>query len=226
MTYQTYVTNIPASGNNPSDDQPDMEVNTNSIPLLIGEDHHQFNDPLGGYHLIVHQDPNPLGPGPITWDQATRTPSQAITNIVSPPINQLVTMLVATQTAATSTDTQLFNYTANGGWSQLTGALTGTSPSDGYCWAGGILIQWGVKVGLTPFTDGTVTFINRVSGAIAFPQQCFVVMATPVYTTTSSSSNFCTVAIDTASINKNSFNWSFNAGSSDYKGFFWVAIGQ
>jgi hypothetical protein len=236
MTFQDYINNIPAAGNNPSDDQPNMEQNTNAIPAVFSVDHHAFLDPLGGYHLITHQDPAALGTpsGPITWTQSTRTPSTPIANISSPPINQLMTMLVTTQTAATSTDTQLFNFTANGGWSQLTGALTGANSSDGYCWAGGILIQWGKTINITSgsFASGTaqgnVTFLNRVSGAIAFPQRCFVVLTTPFYTGSSSGnlpSSESTVFVQSDSVSATGFNWLYQ-GSSRVTGFYFVAIGQ
>jgi len=53
-----YTKDIPDAANNPSNDQAPMEVNTNSIFDLIRVDHHGFNDNLGGYHTIIHQDAN------------------------------------------------------------------------------------------------------------------------------------------------------------------------
>lgn len=52
MSY-TYNTGVPAANNNPSDDQPDMLTNTQSINSLIGVDHVSFNDSLGGTHKQV-----------------------------------------------------------------------------------------------------------------------------------------------------------------------------
>lgn len=52
----TYNLNIPASGNNPSNDQPNMETNTNAINQWTGVDHVEFNvsgDAVSGTHLQV-----------------------------------------------------------------------------------------------------------------------------------------------------------------------------
>lgn len=45
-----YTDNIPAGGNNPSQDRPLMTENFNSIDGLIGEDHVSFNLANGGFH--------------------------------------------------------------------------------------------------------------------------------------------------------------------------------
>lgn len=49
----TYITGIPAASHNPSVDQPDMQINTNSIDDIIEVDHYSFNDNNGGYHKKV-----------------------------------------------------------------------------------------------------------------------------------------------------------------------------
>jgi len=49
----TYITGIPAASHNPSTDQPDMQINTNSIDDIIEVDHYSFNDNNGGYHKKV-----------------------------------------------------------------------------------------------------------------------------------------------------------------------------
>jgi hypothetical protein len=48
-----YTDDIPASGNNPSVDQPKMKVNTNSIDSLIAVDHISFNTDGSGIHKQV-----------------------------------------------------------------------------------------------------------------------------------------------------------------------------
>ena len=63
MTFATYNTNIPAANDNPSTDQPLMEVNTNSIAALIGIDHIGFNLPNGGTHNLVQLKEQPILPG-------------------------------------------------------------------------------------------------------------------------------------------------------------------
>lgn len=39
-----YTTNIPDANNNPSADQPDMKINTNSIDSLLNVDHYSFEE--------------------------------------------------------------------------------------------------------------------------------------------------------------------------------------
>lgn len=50
MTNFAYITGIPATNNNPSDDQPDMMDNNDNAALIWNEDHIGFNAPNGGLH--------------------------------------------------------------------------------------------------------------------------------------------------------------------------------
>jgi len=63
----TYVRDIPDAPHNPSVDQPDMKINTNSIDDLLLVDHYSFNDAnnRSGYHKIIHQPAQTLDPAPI-----------------------------------------------------------------------------------------------------------------------------------------------------------------
>jgi hypothetical protein len=54
MTFQTYNTPLPVSGNNPSVDQPSMTTNNASVANLIAQDHFGFNNNAGGNHKWVH----------------------------------------------------------------------------------------------------------------------------------------------------------------------------
>ena len=49
----TYTTNIPLASNNPSNDQPNMQVNTNAINSWVQIDHVGFNASNGGEHKQV-----------------------------------------------------------------------------------------------------------------------------------------------------------------------------
>jgi hypothetical protein len=228
MTNQPYVNPLPVGTNNPSFDRPNMTINNNSIEMVLEQDHHAFADQLGGYHLIVHQDPNPLGTGNISFNQvAPRLPSTPIPPIPTPiPINQLMALLVTPNSTSTSTDTQLFNQTANGGWSQLTGALTGNSNSDGWVWAGGILLQWGVvsQSFSAGSTTGNVVFKDRVPGAVPFPNNCFVVLTTGFYSGSANGAGTATIRFSQTSAT--GFQWTFNTNSTAYTGFYWFAVGQ
>ena len=54
MTNYTYNNGVPAANNDPSVDQSDMLVNTQSIEGIIGEDHISFSTDNGGYHKQVN----------------------------------------------------------------------------------------------------------------------------------------------------------------------------
>ena len=54
MPLFTYTDNIPDGPNNPSQDQPNMKTNTNSIDQLLAVDHFSFNDGNGGLHKQVN----------------------------------------------------------------------------------------------------------------------------------------------------------------------------
>jgi len=53
MTNYPYTRNIPAGGNNPSTDRPNMTENYNSLDSLIAEDHYGFNVENGGFHQKI-----------------------------------------------------------------------------------------------------------------------------------------------------------------------------
>lgn len=54
MPLFNYNKDIPFATHNPSNDQPKMQVNTNSTDLLINHDHYSFNFALGGTHKQVN----------------------------------------------------------------------------------------------------------------------------------------------------------------------------
>src|SRR6266849_4452913 len=53
MPNYTYTGNIPAAGNNPSNDQPNMQTNTNSIASIVNVDLYGFGNNNGGTHQQV-----------------------------------------------------------------------------------------------------------------------------------------------------------------------------
>jgi hypothetical protein len=57
MATYTYTNDIPFSSHDPSVDQPDMQINTNSISSIISEDHYSFgqNTPGGDNANGVHK---------------------------------------------------------------------------------------------------------------------------------------------------------------------------
>jgi len=201
-----YTKDIPDAANNPSNDQAPMEVNTNSIFDLIRVDHHGFNDNLGGYHTIIHQDAQLADPAAIPGP---------------PQINQLYTKSIVADATGAVADTQLFSRTALGGISQLTG---NHAAIQGYQWIGGVLLQWGFVTPIV-FVSTTVTFKDRDAGTgtIPFPNACFCVLTTPFAT-----ANAAPLVISITSVSATQFTWEPQplGFSAAYTGFYWIAIGN
>lgn len=221
MTNQIYNRDIPDGPNNPSQDQPKMKTNTNSIDNVLQIDHITFGDNQGGYHKTVHQ--------PIvgTWTQAGRTAAPALSPLTT--INQLIAMNVTPVSTVTATDTQLFSMTGNSngttnGVSQMTGSLV--SGTDGYVWCAGILIQWGFFATSLNNTNGVIIFKDRVAGAIAFPNSCFLATAIPTYAGIPLPTGQATISIKHDTIAATGFRWNAVSNSSTYDGFYWIALGN
>jgi len=130
MTNWNYNLNIPNPPNQPSQDVPLMQTNTNNINNLISVDHVGFNANNGGYHTVIHQIPQSSDPGMVT----------GISQLYSKTVNSVP---------------ELFFENDTGVVSQLTGSL---DANRGYQWIGGVLLQWGIIT--TPLNGhkfGTVT---------------------------------------------------------------------
>jgi hypothetical protein len=203
MTLFVYNQNIPFATNNPSVDQPNMQVNTNSIFNLIEVNHQGFNLNNGGFHTIIQ-----------FIDQGNTTPPKVTGS------GQLFTNTV-------SGDQELFYESGNGVISQLT--TTGITPSpnpNGFTYLpGGIILQWGLlsqSFG-SGSTTGTVTF---ATANIAFPNNCFIVTGNPLVSFANLPSSQGSVNIRQNGISKTSFQWQFFTNSNQYIGFTWFAIGN
>ncbi len=215
MTFN-FSDSIPASGNNPSVDQPTMLTNNISAKAIIDIDHVGYDQPLGGYHRYIHQK-----------EQSPATPAAIAT------VNQLYSRLYTPDTTGGVADTQLFARTGGGGISQITGYST-QNTQDGWQWVGGILIQWGFVNTTSTGTfasglaTGTVTFKDRVAGAIPFPNNCFVVIPVPTYNTniTTGPTGAGSTNVDKFTVSATKFDWTFNSVSTRYRGFYWTAIGN
>lgn len=199
----TYNNLVPATNNDPSADQPQMLINTQSINSIIAVDHIGFNAGNGGYHKVIRQQNQvSTDPAPIAG------------------INQVYAKNYTPDTTGGTADTQLFAITGVGGISQITGYSTSNS-TDGWQWVGGILIQWGQVS--SPGSSGTVTFKDRVAGAIPFPNNLFVVNLT--YGRNGSISTGHEMYVDTAAT-FSKLQFSYRALTSGNAKMFWIAIGN
>lgn len=202
-----YNLNIPAANNNPSQDQGKMQTNTNAINTLLSLDHFTFADNAAGRHKQVSL-PNESAPG-----------IPANTNGV------LYANLATGQSWP-------FWQNALGSFQMLGQQNFATN---GYVTIGGLIIQWG-KVNGTHGSNnhfnggdsGTVTFS---SSNIAFTSKCFGVQINMLYSTsgggsTPSTNGFGTVSYDAFTLSSTKFDWFIATPSSDYKSFFWLAVGN
>lgn len=209
----TYTTGIPDAPNNPSNDQPIMKVNNDSNNTIWTIDHFGFNDNQGGYHKVIHQPNQTVNPPPIS---------------IPAPINQIFSKSITPNTTGGVADTQLFTETALGKISQLTGFST-TAPGDGWQWIGGILLQWGFKTFILPnpvSSSGTITFKDRVPGAIPFPTNCFIVITTTFWSGGAGPTTASSVSINDNTITNTSFSWQYVTQVGKNSGFYWFALGN
>lgn len=216
-----YVTNRPQANELLSDSQEMLKDNFNALDTLYGLDHYAYSNgsAQAGQHNVIQQ----------YQSNRTRTGVGAITANFPANVAQTQKLFSAAYTpdsTVTSADTQLFALTGNGGVSQLTGNSTADT-NDGWAWIGGILVQWGWVNSVA--ASGSVTFKDRVVGAIPFPNTCFKVFTTITYNNTGGTGFVISIQNQAAmSPLSTGFNWTRggNATSGTFSGFFWLAIGN
>lgn len=100
----------------------------------------------------------------------------------------------------------------------------GNAASNGYQWIGKVLVQWGFQAVTTQSTGSTLFVTSNIN----FPTNCFIVLASPVYDSGSSTPTNSTtiVYIDEGTTSTTGFGWRFVTNSSSVTGFSWVAIGN
>ena len=142
MTTFDYTRDIPASGHNPSTDQPNMNINTNSIDDLIDIDHYSFNQANGGKHTQVQLPVLSVIPVVAVAGQGTLyTKANAGTN----------TDLYYTSNAS-GVEIQMTRY------QNAQSATLGATPIGWSFLPGGLMIQYGVSTSSgTGLPNATVT---------------------------------------------------------------------
>lgn len=148
----TYNLDIPLSTNNPSVDQPNMEVNTNSIAGILNVDLIGFGNTNGGFH------------NQSTYVDQGADPGSASGQVVEYSKSVSSSSELFIQRDSVSTPIQLTNGTVN-----IAGNATGVSKGHSFL-PGGLIIQWGSLVattGGTTFTfDKSFATIYSITGAI------------------------------------------------------------
>ncbi len=204
MTNVIYNIDIPDGPNNPSQDQPKMKTNTNSLKSLIEIDHVGFGNNQGGYHKIV------------------RLIAQIADPVLVAGTGQLYSKTVLG-------DQQLFYESGTGIITQLTSGVIpviGTAGTTSL--SSGLIMKWGFLDGThggdNHFNGGDAGLINF---PVAFPNACFNVFASAAFTNGNppSATNTGTVAINSA-LTPALFGWSFASSSGSYTRFYWWALGN
>lgn len=202
-----YNPSIPQPNDDLSDSQGDILNNFSSANTTFDIDHYTFNNATAnrGRHKDIHI---------VTRVGNAGNTSGAYT-LFSKDYTPDSTGAVA--------DTQLFGITANGGVSQLSG---NNAQADGWVWCGGLLLQWGVITITSSSQTGTVTFKDRVAGAIPFPTNCFNVQLSLDFTGSVSLAGASTYLVTGAPSNTD-FNWAVQlASTATTRKMFWFAVGN
>ena len=199
----TYFLGIPAAPNNPSNDQPKMLANTNSINNIIGVDHFTFSGINPGKHTVIHTPiPQTVSPGTGTLEWAYYT-------------KQLTS-------GAVETFWQRPNIAPGGADIQMSTNVTPTATANGYTFIpGGLIIQWGfINSTASSFTD-----LKFITANVNFPNNCFSVFTQPYGSGTVPGSQ-ATIDIRKSTVSTTGFQWAFITNSTEYTGFYWWAIGN
>jgi hypothetical protein len=128
---------------------------------------------------------------------------------------------------STPTDPVAILYTKNDAFShpQLnflnSQAFASTASANGaYLQLGGIILQWGI------YSVGTMGATGTQSFPVAFPNNCYSVVAIPI-AKAGGTSNQSTLGIITGTITKTQFQWSLGGGpTASYQGFYFIAVGN
>lgn len=202
-----YTRDIPDAAHNPSTDQPDMKINTDSIDDLIQVDHYSFNDNNGGFHkqstYVAQADPTT---GVLQGATYTKNVGAGVTQL-------------------------FYRRESNGTVIRLTGDTS--AGFNGYTFLpGGIIIQWGFQNGthsgvnhtFNPGDTGTTSF------PITFPNQIFNVTTNVNFNSNTagapSASSALIIAPDYFNTNTSGFSWKAGGSGGSYTVFYWFAIGN
>lgn len=213
----TYQPNIP-TGTIPLDqDYLNIQGNFSSLNSIYATDHAALTDTSAnsGFHTNIHLVANStIASNPPNNYPATPPTAVSLTGIV----------YSAQTNDGINPDETLYFLTGGNRNIQLTRNFTPSATSSGNSFiAGGIIINWGFKALSNSGSEtGTVSFSQNFTSN---PFNIQVTLQSKSGTSTSSSNN--TLSVKATLVLTGGFTYVYNgAGSSDYPGFYWVAIGK
>jgi hypothetical protein len=208
MPIPTYTPGYPPDGSSLGETKATIRNNLDGTFQTLNVDHVNNNGQPGsrpaGYHTIIHEVP-----------QTNVTTVAGYNQIFCGVPGTLVVNSVLTPAIPPgSSGVQLYSLNGMGTLAQLTGY---SANANGYCWAGGILFQWGT-------TSATSSANVPVSFTPNFPIACYNVQAIPIRAATSPGNDFA-CCIVTGSVSAAGFTIG-NIGAHSVAGFYWFAIGK
>ena len=230
---QPYNRGYPPDGSSLGQTKLIIRNNLDGTFDTVAVDHVNNNGQPGGnpagYHTLIHQ-----------VSQTSVSTVAGVNQVFSGVPGTLIVNGVTTPDTPNNGDTQLYNLTGTGILSQLTGSVTGTNPqgisgTDGWAWSGGLLYQWGSRIGsnFSSLLTGSIVFATRFPNGIAFPNNCFNVQCCPLYQASSLPTNAQAINVlvpgglsSPTPVAKTGFSWATSGDSSSCIGFFWYAIGN
>ena len=202
MGIPTYTPGYPPDGSSLGQTKSTIRNNLDGTFLTLAVDHvnnnGQPNMQPAGYHTIIH-----------TVPQASVATVNGYTQVFSGVPGTLIVDGVTTPNIPGGGDTQLYSLSGIGVLSQLTG---NNLSANGFCWVGGILIQWG---NFNPNSSTSVTF------PVAFPTAVFNIQLTGSASNNSTFRN----GVATGSLTTAGFNWQGTI-DSHWTPIYWMAIGN
>lgn len=133
MVVPTFTPGYPPDGSSLGQTKATIRNNLDGTFQTLAIDHINNNGQPGsqpaGYHTIIHQVP-----------QTSVTTVAGYNQVFSGVPGTLVVNATPTRSVPNNGDQQLYSLTGAGILSQLTGK---SATTNGYCWSGGILFQWG-----------------------------------------------------------------------------------
>lgn len=213
MTF-SYTRDIPFSSHNPSTDQPDMLVNTNSTDDLIDVDHYSFNESNGGKHRQVQMPALVAIPAGLTNGEGTlyTKTASAVSQLFYSPDNSgnqyQLTRTISASSALFGLSTNNYNGVGaaySGGWTFL---------------PGGLLFQYGIynAGGGGLGSSGTIQF------PVAFTGIPFVVLPVLI-AKVGGTGSIHTVSVISGTVSTTQFMWNLDASTTAQTGIYWTAIG-
>jgi hypothetical protein len=223
----TYQPNIPTGTVDLNIDYLNLQGNFQTLNTTYGIDHVPFANStpaVNGFHGDIHFNPFSTVATSVTpnnYSTANQYPVQGTIPPGAPPTVAGIGQLFSAQVNdSINADTGLFWLSGNGNKVALTRNFVPVRNFNGYTFLpGGLILQWGVKTGITNTVPPVLNGPNKVTFPLTFPNAVFSITIAPVRVDNTNEVLSIYAALSTTS------NFYFVTGSNNYNGAYWQAIG-